>query len=475
MKFFNNSIAVILTTQVFATMSFAVLYSSLSLYLTNAFGYDANSAYSIVAVFLVYNYGLHMLGSYLGGLLSSYRVLFLIAMVFQVVSCFILAIPTETALYIGLTLFLVATGINVPCLNMMITQRFQKEHVKREKYFIWNHAASNLGFFAGYTAAGYYQLDNAYTSLFLVASVFNVLGLASIVLGWKAVADIDTPLTRFVKRHGTKALNKRYALLFTIFVAMTGVVFVSLLYPVSLKQAVLAVSVAFVVFFLWLANKQQDRQDRSNMRLYVVLALFAIVFWSMYYLAPMGITIFMQHNVNMELFGFRLTPQWLGNINIVIIVLGGVFLPPVFAKIRKKTSLTVSKQFLIGIASIAIGLGFLPIGILLANGQSSVLWVSLFFVFQSFGELMIAPIGYSMIAQLAKPKHQGLMMGVWMLLTGSTASVIASDLSGTVEIDASGANAIAMNESYLVLFGVLAVIGFVVAILLYTIIRKVKI
>ncbi|WP_203250086.1 peptide MFS transporter [Cysteiniphilum marinum] len=476
MKFFNNSIAVILTTQVFATMSFAVLYSSLSLYLTNAFGYDANSAYSIVAVFLVYNYGLHMLGSYLGGLLSSYRVLFLIAMVFQVVSCFILAVPTETALYIGLTLFLVATGINVPCLNMMITQRFQQEHVKREKYFIWNHAASNLGFFAGYTAAGYYQLDNAYTSLFLVASVFNVLGLVSILIGWKAVADIDTPLTRFVKRHGTKALNKRYALLFAIFVVMTGIVFVSLLYPVSLKQVVLAVSVAFVVFFLWLANKQQDRQDRSNMRLYVVLALFAIVFWSMYYLAPMGITIFMQHNVNMELFGFRLTPQWLGNINIVIIVLGGVFLPPVFAKIRKKTSLTVPKQFLIGIISIAIGLSFLPVGIMLANanGQSSVLWVSLFFVFQSIGELMIAPIGYSMIAQLAKPKHQGLMMGVWMLLTGSTASVVSSYLSGTVEIDANGVNAIAMNNSYLMLFGILAVIGFVVASLLYAVIKKAK-
>ncbi|WP_343215967.1 MULTISPECIES: MFS transporter, partial [Cysteiniphilum] len=143
---------------------------------------------------------------------------------------------------------------------------------------------------------------------------------------------------------------------------------------------------------------------------------------------------------------------------------------------RKKTSLTVPKQFLIGIISIAIGLSFLPVGIMLANanGQSSVLWVSLFFVFQSIGELMIAPIGYSMIAQLAKPKHQGLMMGVWMLLTGSTASVVSSYLSGTVEIDANGVNAIAMNNSYLMLFGILAVIGFVVASLLYAVIKKAK-
>ena len=63
----------------------------------------------------------------------------------------------------------------------------------------------------------------------------------------------------------------------------------------------------------------------------------------------MALTIFAEHNVSMELLGFRLTPQWLDNINVVIITLGGFLLPPVFAKIRQKTPLTVPMQFGIGL------------------------------------------------------------------------------------------------------------------------------
>ncbi len=442
--------------------------------MTDAFNFSSTDAYAIVAVFLVYNYGLHMLGSYLGGLLSSYRTLFVLGMIFQTAACFVLIVPSTQSMYLGLTLFLIGIGLNTPCLNMMITQRCQHDHVRRERAFMWNYAGGNIGFFFGYTAAGYFQLDHAYGSLFAVSSVFNIIALIVIILGWRSVADEDTPLIHAIKRHGRSILTKRMVALLVIFVALVPLIYLSLLYPFSLKQIVLIVSASFIAFFLWLANKQPNVQDKSNIRQYVVLALFAIVFWSMYQLTPMAITLFADHNVNMNLFGYKVTPQWLGNINVVVITVGGFLLPSVFAKIRKKTKLTVASQFAIGILSIGIGLAFLPIGILLANaqGQSSVLWVSLFYVFQSFGELMVAPIGYSMIAQLVPLRHQGLMMGTWMLLCGSTASVISSYLSGTVDVTSENQSALITNESYLLLFVILSIICVVSAFILNLIKRK---
>ena len=49
--------------------------------------------------------------------------------------------------------------------------------------------------------------------------------------------------------------------------------------------------------------------------------------------------------------------------------------------------------------------------------------------YQSIGKLLIGYTGYVMVGKLAKLKLQGLMMGSWMVVTGSTSRVIASLLS----------------------------------------------
>ena len=473
MNLIKNSILTLFLANTFSTVSYAVLYSSLSLYLTGVLKFDASHAYAVVAVFMVFNYGLHLLGSYLGGRLASYRVLYSVSMLLQIIACIVLIKTSVEFMYIGLTIFLVATGVNVPCINMMLTQRLQHDHQRREKAFLWNYAGSNLGFFFGYTSAGYFQLDQNYSMLFVVASVFNVIGFLIGILGWRFIADIETPLLDALKENGKEILVKTYLQLALVFVVLMGVIYLSLTHPFSLKQAVLVLTAALFAFFYWLSTKQKDQLKRKHIQTYLILAVFALLFWSMYYLAPMALTIFAEHNVNMGLLGFRLTPQWLGNINVVIITLGGFLLPPVFAKIRQKTAFTVPMQFSIGLLSIGIGFAFLPIGILLANtqSQSSVLWVSLFYCFQSFGELLLAPIGYSMIAQVAPVRHQGLMMGAWMLITGSTASVMSGYLSGSV-IVSGNMSASATNGNYFVLFSVLFVLAILAAITLTFINKK---
>ena len=40
---------------------------------------------------------------------------------------------------------------------MMLTQRFTPEDPRREGAFLWNYAGMNVGFFVGFTVAGYFQ------------------------------------------------------------------------------------------------------------------------------------------------------------------------------------------------------------------------------------------------------------------------------------------------------------------------------
>ena len=115
--------------QVFATLGFAVLYSTLVLYATQHLHFPAKKATAIMGVFGAFNYGLHLFGGYLGGRFLSNRNLFVGGMLLQVFGCGCIAGGSAMLLYSGLALFLTGSGLNVTCINMMLTQRFKPDDV----------------------------------------------------------------------------------------------------------------------------------------------------------------------------------------------------------------------------------------------------------------------------------------------------------------------------------------------------------
>src|SRR6201985_3696358 len=62
--------------QIFATLGFAVLYSTLVLYSTKHLHLPVVIATTLMGVFGAFNYGLHLFGGYLGGRFLSNRNLF---------------------------------------------------------------------------------------------------------------------------------------------------------------------------------------------------------------------------------------------------------------------------------------------------------------------------------------------------------------------------------------------------------------
>ena len=143
--------------QIFATLGFAVLYSTLVLYATKHLQLSVKAATTLMGVFGAFNYGLHLFGGYLGGRFLSNRNLFVGGMGLQVFGCACIATGTLPLFYVGLALFLTGSGLNVTCINMMLTQRFTPEDPRREGAFLWNYAGMNVGFFVGFSVAGYFQ------------------------------------------------------------------------------------------------------------------------------------------------------------------------------------------------------------------------------------------------------------------------------------------------------------------------------
>src|SRR5207237_8870983 len=104
------------------------------------------------------------------------------------------ATGTLALVYLCLALFLTGSGLNVTCINMMLTQRFAPEDPRREGAFLWNYAGMNVGFFVGFSVAGHFQSTQSYSNLFIFATLGNFMAIILAFFNWKTLTDRNTPL-----------------------------------------------------------------------------------------------------------------------------------------------------------------------------------------------------------------------------------------------------------------------------------------
>jgi POT family proton-dependent oligopeptide transporter len=466
-----RGIAALFFIQIFATLGFAVLYSTLVLYATKHLGFTAKQASAIMGVFGAFNYGLHLFGGYLGGRFLSNRNLFIGGMALQVFGCGVIALGTTMAMYWGLGLFLTGSGLNVTCINMMLTQRFSPDDERRESAFLWNYAGMNIGFFVGFTVAGYYQETERYSALFKFATVGNFLAIVVSLMSWRSIADLDTPL---LKATGS-AFRARFAVGIAILVGVPPVVCYLLQHTGETGIAVKIISGVVFGILGVLAIRHEDKRERNNMFAYLILTLGSLVFWSLYQMAPNGLQLFAVNNVTLRIGNWNVSPQWVQNINTIVIVVGGPILAAWFARLRTRGwKIDIPQQFTASLLLMGAGFLVLPVGIRLADasGRSPFFWLFLSYVLQSIGELLISPIGYAMIGKLAPSKYQGVMMGSWMMVTG-VASLFAGDFSGMVP-EPTGTTAAATNPEYATLFSRLGWGSVVAGVLLLVLIPSLR-
>jgi POT family proton-dependent oligopeptide transporter len=457
--------------QIFATLGFAVLYSTLVLYATKHLHFTAKDATTIMGVFGAFNYGLHLFGGYLGGRFLSNRNLFVGGMILQVFGCGCISGGSVALLYWGLALFLTGSGLNVTCINMMLTQRFKPEDSRREGAFLWNYAGMNIGFFVGFTAAGQYQLTENYSGLFLFATGGNFVAIILAAIFWKTLADRDTPLLEL----GPAKLRARFGAGVGILAGLVPIVWFLLQHPYGTGALVKVISLIVFLSLAWLAFKHRDAREKNNMWAYLILTVGSLVFWALYQMAPSGLQLFAVNNVNRKVWGVEVAPQWIQNINTVVIVVGGPLMSALFVRLRKRgVRIDIPNQF--SASLILMGLGFLalPAGIALADatGMVAFSWLFASYILQSIGELLISPVGYAMIGKLAPRQYQGVMMGAWMLVTG-LASLFAGDFSGMVPEPSEG-TAVTTNPIYSRLFTELGCGSLVVGVALIVLIPRLR-
>lgn len=458
--------------QVASTLSFSVLYSTLVLYMKGKLGLPANLANSIMGVFIAFNFGLHLLGGFWGGRLLSNRFLFCIGMVAQLIGCLLLSINSINFLYYGLAAFLTGSGLNVTCINCMVTQLFSPEDTKRETAFLWTYAGMNIGFFIGFSLSGVFQITQNYQRLFLLSSLGNLVALLICLYCWQQLGDKNTA---FSKKN--TSVQKKSMLLG--FIGVLGLPFLLtplLQYADWANKLVLITGVSMLLFIIAIAHQQPEKEAKNKIIAFAILMIVSTIFWMLYQIGPMGLTLFINNNVQREFGALIIPPQWFQNVNTICIVVGGPLLSILLNRMRKDgVHINIPTQFALSLLLIGLAFALLPISIHYANTQGLInpMWIVLSYVLQSAGELLISPIGYAMIGSLAPPSLQGVMMGMWMLNTGIGAT-LSSYSSNLMIANQESASPLLTNSNYSQVFLGLSLFALGSAFVLLLLVPKLK-
>ena len=161
----------------------------------------------------------------------------------------------------------------------------------------------------------------------------------------------------------------------------------------------------------------------------MILFAFTIMFWSAYEQKGASLNLFARDLVERTLFGWSFPASWLQSLTPFFVII----LAPLFARLwihlddRQPTS---SRKFALGLFMIGIAMLLLvPASALTAQGKISPLWLVAVYFFDVVGEMLVSPVGLSMVTRLSPPQIVGLMMGAWFFAT-SLGNKLAGYLSG---------------------------------------------
>lgn len=427
-----------------ATFSFAILFSSLSLYLTKNIGLSQLQSNGVVGFFLASNFVLHFIAGYLGDKWISNRLLFVTSTLVQILGVILLNF-SESFIYLGLSCFLIGCGLGSTCINCLITQQFDsQEDDLREKAFFYNYSAMNVGFLSGYILSGYIDISDSYNHLFEASNIINLITVFLIIKSWEYFAKNKVGVREEIK-------DGKLGLFFILLII--PILCMGFYYSWLANGLIIAIGAVSLIYIMILGHGLKKDNEHKKVNSFVFLTVSSVVFWMLYFVGPMGVTQFLKYNVNIRIGSYYIPPQWLMNLNSLFVIFGSPIMIALFERLRKMhINISISKQFICSLVFIALSFIVLALGIIYSNsdGLIGMKWIIWHYFFQAIGELLIGPVGYAMIGHLAPEKLQGLMMGIWMMASGI--AVTLSNYFSNLMTQSESLNPIISNEHYLSVF-----------------------
>jgi POT family proton-dependent oligopeptide transporter len=482
-----RGLATLFFTEMWERFSFYGMRALLFLFMVasveeGGMGLDNRTSGAIYGLYTMFVYLLALPGGWLADKLFGLRKSIFYGGCIIALGHFCLAFPFNETFFLGLLFIVTGTGLLKPNISGLIGELYPaNEPARRDSGFSIFYMGINIGAFIAPFITGYLGQNVDWHYGFAAAGVGMIFGLIHYKLTEKKLGNAGLEPTRLADPlEQVKRDRKIWIGLLSIILLVA--IFVSLLLTrtITIDPVVFArtsgvalVACVFIYFFYVFIAEKLEGSERKRIFAICVMFLITTTFYAGFEGQGSSLNLFAEEYSDMFIGSFEMPASWMQAVPPIFVV---IFVP-IFAWLwiwlakRNMNPPTAVK--------LSMGLLFLGLGYLVMMGASMIVvqgekplptWLTFTYMFLTFGEICLYPIGLSAVTKLSPLRLVGQMMGVFFMSL-ALGNLIAGLYAGEFDNES-----IAANPRLLVdLFGLVAkitLIGGIIVLIFSKPIRK---
>ena len=424
-------------TEMWERFSYYGMRALLTLYLTaelanGGFGLNREESLALYAIFTGLVYLTPILGGwiadkflgkrktvYIGGLVMAVGQSLLAASAFMAHS-----LDPVTRLFVfnfGLGVLIIGNGFFKPNISTIVGDFYDDNDPRKDSAFNIFYMGINLGAILGPFIAGALGENVSWGYGYLAASVGMIIGVLwmkarEFTLEQKGLPP-NSPEDKFI----LDGKDWRDIIIYAIALVIATLVIIFIWGLLPDNVASIITYVGFTVGIIGLGTiiykGTSGSAEWSRMIVILVLAFFNVAFWAGFEQAGGTMNLFAKESTARLLFGWEVPASWYQNINPLAILIFAPIFSIMWLKLdAMKYNPRTPIKFAIGLFLGALAFWIMTQASNAADGGNMVSpwWLVTVYVVLTLGELMLSPIGLSMITKLAPTKLVSVVMGLWM-------------------------------------------------------------
>jgi len=439
--FFGHPIGLrtLFLTEMFERMTYYGMRAILLLYLVAAIkdgglGIDTKTGSAIYGLYISGTYLLSLIGGYIADRIIGAQRAVWWGGIFIMIGNTCLVFGQTQLFFAGLMIIVVGVGLLKPNISAIVAGLYPEGGSRRDAGFSIFYMGINTGAFIGSWAVPEVAQSFGWGMGFALPAVGMALGLVQFAYmrkhlgsaGLKPAADAT-----HARASWTPIAIGAALLVLVVVLGTTGTVKMN---PVAISSAATWVICGLAaLYFLYLgffAGLNAD--ERKRVVVMFVLFIACAMFWAGFEQAGASFNLFADRYTELNVFGWDMAAGTLQTINPMFIII----FAPVFASIwvqlgARNLDPSAPVKFALGL--ILMGVGFyvmvLASRYVVAGEKVLPTWLVLTYLFHTFGELCLSPVGLSSFSKLAPARFVGQSLGVWFIAT-ALGNNIAGEISG---------------------------------------------
>lgn len=406
---FNGSFWTLFFVLMFSMVGLSTILGLQMLYSIQRLGFSDREATLLFACSVSLMFTTPVLGGYLATRWLNSLVTISLGFVFAIAGLYSICLENIHYFYLGIASFITGNGCVLANTLGLLARLFPKNDSRRDRGFLICFIGMNIGAFFALSTLTLSALNWGYHFAFLGCACLLVIALFVFV-------SINFKLKPLINRRHSHPITPK-AVALCLAGLISAIIMSSMLLYYAKNHGSALIALAIVA--LSLIGSTALKLARISMNTLLVgsfILLTATVFWTFFMLAPSLVTLYIERTQHHTLFGAPIPSSAFFAFNPLFVIIGGIAYS-IYLHFKEKYC---KKPITYSIAPFLSGLGclslsYLVMSIVYYHAWQSFFQIMAFYALISIAEMLILPLGLSVVSRLLPNGREGLLTGVWLL------------------------------------------------------------